>query len=265
MTVGPISAALDSRSRPVSQANVEHREAIGMANAALIWSENEALRAQDLPQEGATSIGRAPGSGITLPVETVSRQQTSVRFDGTRYLVDNLSRTNPTLLNGAPVAESRALSDGDTVRAGSVELTFHDLSVGDRISGPVCSHCGRENPLTQRDCWYCGTSMVSAATTVRRRIRVGCRLVGADGRRWEIHPGHSIDVSPEGTVTTLDSDSELGQAALRLTCTEEGVQVGAVPGTEGATINGDRAAEGLRLRTGDRVEVGPVRGVVIVR
>ncbi|MBA2555922.1 MAG: FHA domain-containing protein, partial [Chloroflexi bacterium] len=159
-----------------------------MTSPALMWLDDDRLNVAGLKPDASNTIGRLAGSTVVVDDPTVSRQQARVSFDGARFLAENLSSTNPTRLNGTQLQAPTPLSDGDRLTAGVMDLTFHDLAVGDRLSGPMCSHCGRENSSTQRDCWYCGTSLVSAATTIRQRLQVAARIVTRDGARYDLYP-----------------------------------------------------------------------------
>jgi hypothetical protein len=79
----------------------------------------------------AVTLGRADGppyEHVKLPVETVSRMQARMEFDRGRWRITNLSRTNPTVVNGVVLddgSSSRWLDDGDTIEMGEMVLRFH--------------------------------------------------------------------------------------------------------------------------------------------
>ena len=93
---------------------------------------NQAIRLFSLPNvSGATEItfGRKPGppySHIQIKKATVSGHQATIRLHTNRAELLNLSRTNPTQLNGNPVHSGPVeLSDGDGIDLGGVLLRFH--------------------------------------------------------------------------------------------------------------------------------------------
>ncbi|MDQ3937200.1 MAG: FHA domain-containing protein [Chloroflexota bacterium] len=237
-----------------------------MATASLVWQEGGELRVADLAYDGETLIGRSDAAAVRLAERTVSREQAVIRFDGARFVVENRSSTNPTQLAGMPVTEATPLPDAATVKVGTIELAFHNLSAGDRLSGPVCSHCGRENAAEDRDCWYCGTSLVSAATTVRQRLQVICRVVSASGEHWDLHPGRAMVLRADGTVALADPNDALEPGSLRINLEGARLMARAAADGESATVGGQvPAADGVELHTGDRIDAGAARFWVLVR
>lgn len=75
-------------------------------------------------------IGREAASSpqqVTLTSNTVSRRHARVSYTDGRWLVSNLSRTNPVVLNDHALAEfegPRPLIDGDRIELGDVVLRF---------------------------------------------------------------------------------------------------------------------------------------------
>ncbi|MBX6330577.1 MAG: FHA domain-containing protein [Gemmatimonadaceae bacterium] len=76
------------------------------------------------------TLGRGdgpPDMHVKLPDETVSRHHARMQFENGRWKITNLSRTNPTILNGEELiaADSpRWLQDGDTIEMGDIVLRF---------------------------------------------------------------------------------------------------------------------------------------------
>jgi type VI secretion system FHA domain protein len=75
--------------------------------------------------EGGT-LGRGPDNQLTLPdpARHVSRVQASIRFDGTRYLIANVSTANPIFLNEEEIESGaeRPIHPGDALRVGLYQL-----------------------------------------------------------------------------------------------------------------------------------------------
>lgn len=76
-------------------------------------------------------LGRDAGSSphtLTLHSPTVSRRHARLEFAEGFWMITNLSRTNPVLVNdnSLPVeGEARTLQDGDRIELGEVVLRFH--------------------------------------------------------------------------------------------------------------------------------------------
>lgn len=87
------------------------------------------------------TIGRQADCDITVTEQSVSRVHATVRFDSGHWRVVHRSRTNPTLVNGKPVADAVPLYDGD-------EVWIAD-AVGFRLDAPgaLRSHGGRGESL----------------------------------------------------------------------------------------------------------------------
>ena len=75
--------------------------------------------------EGDNIIGRDPRSDIWLDAEGVSRRHAIVRVDGgnRRVMLEDLGSTNGTFVRRAPVDGEVALTDGDLIQVGTVDLT----------------------------------------------------------------------------------------------------------------------------------------------
>jgi DNA-binding winged helix-turn-helix (wHTH) protein len=76
--------------------------------------------------EGENIIGRDPRSDVWLDVPGVSRRHAIIRVNSTNRLVmlEDLGSTNGTFVRRAPVDGEVALSDGDLLRVGTVDLTL---------------------------------------------------------------------------------------------------------------------------------------------
>jgi len=94
-------------------------------------SPQQVIRFVRVPGKPAEMIlGRERASSpqqVTLTSSTVSRRHARVTYDGGRWLVTNLSRTNPVVVNDRALAEFEGphpLLDGDRIELGDVVLRF---------------------------------------------------------------------------------------------------------------------------------------------
>ncbi|HET7551092.1 MAG TPA: FHA domain-containing protein [Gemmatimonadaceae bacterium] len=82
--------------------------------------------------DGIVILGRDDGpSGATVkvPAESVSRRHARLQFENGRWKITNLSRTNPTLVNGEELMVTegaRWLYEGDIIEMGEMVFRFHD-------------------------------------------------------------------------------------------------------------------------------------------
>ncbi len=70
-----------------------------------------------------TVIGRVRGD-IILEDASVSREHAKILFLGNRYAIENLSETNPVILNGEKVQAQKELKTGDEIVCGVIKLQF---------------------------------------------------------------------------------------------------------------------------------------------
>ena len=92
-----------------------------------------------LPSHAAT-IGRAVECDIVIASKNISRENTRIRRDGRRWLVEDLNSTNGTYLNGERIISPMDLRDGDSIKVGDVTFLFHDPDT-----------TTRENPIPDLD------------------------------------------------------------------------------------------------------------------
>jgi FHA domain-containing protein len=233
-----------------------------MSRYALTWVVGARVEAVELDPAREYVIGREPSSEVVLDHPTVSRRQARLRGNGSQIMIENLSETNPTKLAGVPIHEAVGLVDGAAMNAGEVPFAFWDLASGDRLSGPRCSHCNRENSAADQECWFCGTSLVNAPTTIRSKLRVACRLVGPDGAHAVLDDGVLV-FAADGTV--LPGRSAGGADAPSIAV--HGGQARLV-GQGSATVEGETSEPNEASRplvTGDHVVAGERTYVIIVR
>lgn len=235
-----------------------------MTRAVLFWFTAGNHKLAELKDKGATIVGRSPGSDVLLDDPTVSRRQAIVSEEEERYVLENVSQTNVAKVNGIPVEGRVPLTDKDQLDFGSAQLTFHDLRAGDRLSGPMCSHCSRENMPDDNDCWYCGTSLVNALTSILSTNKVSFRIVSASGEAFDVHAGEIFVVTPAGRGEVV-RDEPLPSSptvAVRPDRDKHAVLL-ALGGS--LTLNGGVPDGDTVLSTGDVLETDSQKLVLIVR
>lgn len=78
------------------------------------------------------TVGRQTGPAtrhLQLPAPTVSRLHARLRYQGGSWSIANLSRTNPVVVNGAPMSDLAAehrLCEGDRIEVGEYIFIFHE-------------------------------------------------------------------------------------------------------------------------------------------
>ena len=234
-----------------------------MVRAALVLEADDGLNAFPIPTAGAR-LGRGGDVDLRLSGETVSRLHAAVRPAADGYVVENRSQTNPTRLNDVAIDRPAPLSDGDRLQLGSARLTFHDLAAGDRISGPLCSHCSRENRPDDHDCWYCGTSLINAPTNVLARREVRCRMVSSSGEVHDLLAGESFALTATGAgAVQRDGETLPGATTIARLDGERAIVPESPP--DALRLNDRAASPRERLRCGDSLRWGDTAFVIITR
>jgi hypothetical protein len=78
------------------------------------------------------TVGRQAGPAtrhLQLPAPTVSRLHARLRYESGTWSIANLSRTNPVVVNGAPMSDAVAehqLCEGDRIEVGEYIFIFHE-------------------------------------------------------------------------------------------------------------------------------------------
>ncbi|MCB1149513.1 MAG: type III secretion system inner membrane ring subunit SctD, partial [Chlamydiia bacterium] len=96
--------------------------------AARLIAEEGALQGQEfsLSHEGETIIGRDPElAQIVLEDPSVSRQHVKCLINSEGIVLENLSTTNPTLVNDAEFEGMTTLVNGDSVKIGDLYFRFY--------------------------------------------------------------------------------------------------------------------------------------------
>jgi SARP family transcriptional regulator, regulator of embCAB operon len=75
--------------------------------------------------ESSTRIGRRPENDIVLDDDDVSRYHAVVIDTGTGFVISDLRSTNGVTVAGRRIRGSATLADGDRIRIGNHEFTFH--------------------------------------------------------------------------------------------------------------------------------------------
>lgn len=103
------------------------------------------------PATPRVTIGRSPDSDVPFTGdEEVSRLHAVVEWIGTHWTIvdDGLSR-NGTFVNGERITGRRRLREGDSIRIGSIRLTFQEIGVGPDEATRVASEMPTVRSVTE--------------------------------------------------------------------------------------------------------------------
>ena len=118
-TVSPAPDATGFHAAPAFSENARS------ADAWLIAERGGGLQAEErFDLIGGLSIGRSKDCDVQIEDRYASGVHARVFSRGDRYLVEDMSSTNGTLLNGATLKGEAELLDGDTVQIGDTVFRF---------------------------------------------------------------------------------------------------------------------------------------------
>ena len=235
-----------------------------MTQAVLVWLEDDRLRFAELTaKSAATQIGRSPKSTVVLNHKTVSRNHATVTIRDGVFLIENFSSTNPTKLNDFVIDRAVPLSDGDIALLGEVRLAFYDLAKGSRTSGPMRSHCSRENMLGDKKCWHCGTLLASAGTLLIERRSAVCHVLSAAGARVDLRAGELVVMYEGRAAEALSADEHPEGHSAAIVLRDGKPTLSLAPDTS-IKVNGEPDQDGKILRTGDELRAWDQRLLIIV-
>ncbi len=81
--------------------------------------------------DGVNIIGREPQSEVCLDIPAVSRRHARVVIAGDCATIEDLGSKNGTVVEGSAASHLIDLNDGDSIRAGGVELTYRRESASE--------------------------------------------------------------------------------------------------------------------------------------
>ena len=126
-----LRAALDERASEARWLRTVHRKGYAFSPDVIEESptgETSYWLQAELRQIGLRAaenvVGRDPHMQVFLDDPTVSRKHARILIDAGRITVEDLQSKNGTFVNGRRLDDPAQLSDGDTVRFGSVDVTF---------------------------------------------------------------------------------------------------------------------------------------------
>jgi serine phosphatase RsbU (regulator of sigma subunit) len=120
-------------------------------------------------------LGRHPDCDVVIDVGAVSRQHAKIERAGDSFFLEDLKSRNGTILNDQPLAQRRALADGDRLQICDITLVFHD---DPKPKPPKPAANAARNLLTQGDSSH-GALLVDddereeGGTTIMSTIDVG--------------------------------------------------------------------------------------------
>jgi hypothetical protein len=139
-----------------------------------------------VPVDRRMTIGRSPNNDLMLNAMFASRRHAWVWQQGDRFIIEDLTSTNGTFVNGRRLVHPQFLNHNDIITIGDGQLTFvagWDLATDQTpprgvphpmASQVFCATCGASNPPQARFCAHCGGSLdVGVMSGTDRGHRLG--------------------------------------------------------------------------------------------
>lgn len=144
--VSEIRGALNDRGRTTKYVRTIHRRGYAFGGDAredgspdsvtagrlTCWIEWGHVRFQLEP--GEYVIGRDPESGIWLDSTTVSRRHARLLVSATQTVLEDFGSKNGTFIDEERLVAPRTLVDGDTIRIGTLHVTYHAPGTGTTVT-----------------------------------------------------------------------------------------------------------------------------------
>ena len=158
------------------------------------------------------TIGRSNDSDLQAKYAEVSRRQAVIKRDGQNHLVQNMSASSSTIVNGDEI-QQHTLSNGDAIRISELEITFVESTENPATVGPKLEYASQLKDFApgriQGD--------NPEATTLGPAPAEG----GSDAGDFEVRPagefGYGLDGSSGGSPEPRNLDLELDDFGLHET------------------------------------------------
>ncbi|MBT8469811.1 MAG: FHA domain-containing protein [Deltaproteobacteria bacterium] len=158
-------------------------------------------------------IGRGSMGQVTIDDPMLSRRHIRIDLSGATPTVEDLRSRNGTQLNGRPLVDRAALTDGDRIRIGTQELMFLALEGAmnnDRNTSALrfCGGCAIPYPARSLHCPHCGA--------VHDEDGVGTEVRGGVASGWTFHLLSQVVVRAieQGRLTDAERMMSRGVAEL---------------------------------------------------
>jgi hypothetical protein len=143
-----------------------------MADMLIVWEVEGQKQAKVVMGDTVVVIGRHASCDVVLGDPHVSRRHVTVYAQNDGYVIHNVSRTNPVVINGQKEVHQNmveALEPGDTFRVGMVTLTAVASLDQPGMWRVRCATCGHVLLEDMTDCPWCGRAMTGATTIIFTR------------------------------------------------------------------------------------------------
>ena len=158
------------------------------------------------------TIGRSNEADLQAKYAEVSRRQAIIKRDGQEYLVQNMSASSSTVVNGSQI-QQHTLSDGDAIRISELEITFVESTENPATAGPKLEYASQLKDFAP--------GRVQGDNPDATTLGPAPAGEESEGGDFEVRPagdfGYGLDGLSEGSPESRDLDLELDGFGLHET------------------------------------------------
>jgi predicted component of type VI protein secretion system len=158
------------------------------------------------------TIGRSNDSDLQAKYAEVSRRQAVIKRDGQKHLVQNMSTSSSTVVNGSQV-QQHTLSNGDAIRISELEITFVESTENPATVGPKLEYASQLKDFAP--------GRIQGDNPEATTLGPAPAEEESDAGDFEVRPagdfGYGLDGSSEGSPEPRDLDLELDEFGLHET------------------------------------------------
>jgi len=211
-------------------------------------------------------LGRDPDlCNLSLEDATASREHLRIRPTTGGYLVENLSTTNPALLNGEPLTAPHLLQEGDQLQVGTSLLQYTTSEVASPAPAP------EEEEETYETLFEEGAGELPPETEISEE-GLGRWLIKVisgpnSGAELSLEPGRSYLIGTDaGSCDILLYDLSVSRQHARLTVSDDDqLAIEDLHSRNGVVINGEKALGKQELSGNAMVALGTTHFIAIDR
>lgn len=158
------------------------------------------------------TIGRSNEADLQAKYAEVSRRQAIIKRDGQEYLVQNMSASSSTVVNGSQI-QQHTLSNGDAIRISELEITFVESAENPATAGPKLEYASQLKDFAP--------GRVQGDNPDATTLGPAPAGEESEGGDFEVRPagdfGYGLDGLSEGSPESRDLDLELDGFGLHET------------------------------------------------
>ena len=211
---------------------------------------------QQVAESSAATLrfGRDPDASVVIrgdSARVVSVRHAELRFENGAWLLADLGSKNGTYLNGKRVSAPTSVKQGDVIRLGESGPEYRVATIMAELEATLAEHPGVQQPPREAERRAYGVTLLMTTTGKRFEAR-GTRIRLGRGRECEIQPVETNDT----TVSRVHAELTVGPSG--------GLVIRDAESKNGTYLNGERIAQPMPVRLGDKIMLGQGGPVLLV-